>query len=207
MSFNSIKIVVIHDGLIPIDDPLLIELKEVFGKEQVVHYENSNEGLRYVLENLSQKMIVLLDIDFNKDLSGIRVFEKIRKQTSLVYIIMITANELSFIKKEDLILMINHDAFAVESIANDYTEVIKLAKKAAYNLETRVDAILEEWISNKSKPERERPYLKTKDGKTYSLNEVLDSIRQQTDLGKTMERNILKLAVDLLVRKKTSLDG
>jgi hypothetical protein len=39
------KIVVIHDGLIPKVDPLLVELQIKFGQDSVVHYENSNDGL------------------------------------------------------------------------------------------------------------------------------------------------------------------
>ncbi len=202
-----VKVVVIHDGLIPKVDPLLIELNSRFGEQEVTHFENSNQGLDHVLNNLNQKMIVLLDINFSKgELSGIQVFEDIRKKTALVYVILITADEYYKIKNEDLILLINHDAFAIENVTSDYTKIVSLVDSAAHKLDARVDSVLEEWITKQSKEKREKPYLKTKDGTSHTLNDILMSIRQQTEIGKQMERNILKLAVDLLARQKTTLD-
>ncbi len=200
------KIVVIHDGLIPKVDPLLVELINAFGEQNVIHKVHAEEGLAYVLENLRQKMIIILDINFDGDeLNGIEVLEKIRKETSLVYIIMITARTLRELNNDYLIAMINNDAFALQN-ADDYPKIISLVESASHKLDARVDAVLEEWITKQSKEKREKPYLKTKDGKTYTLDNILESIRQQTEIGKQMERNILKLAVDLLTRQKTKLD-
>ncbi len=202
-----IKIVVIHDGLIPKVDPLLVELQEKFGLNEVIHYENSNDGLEYVLGNLNQKMIVILDMNFSKgELSGLQVFENIRDKTALVYIILITADEVIKIKNEDLIFLINHDAFALESVTADYSKIISLVENASHKLDARVDAVLEDWITKQSDEKRAKPYLKTREGKTYTLENILESIRQQTEIGKQMERNILKLSVDLLSRQKTKLD-
>ncbi len=201
------KIVVIHDGLIPKVDPLLVELKLKFGDTQVEHYENSNQGLEYVLNNLNQKLIVLLDMNFSKgELSGIEVFKDIRNKTALVYVILITADEVIKIKNEDLITLINHDAFAIENVTSDYSKIISLVESASHKLDARVDAVLEDWITKQSEEKRAKPYLTTKDGKSHSLDDILNSIRQQTEIGKHMERNILKLAIDLLSRQKTKLD-
>jgi DNA-binding LytR/AlgR family response regulator len=201
------KIVVIHDGLIPKVDPLLVELEIKFGEDAVIHYENSNDGLDYVLSNLNQKIIVVLDMNFSKgELSGLQVFKNIREKTALVYIILITADEAIKIKNEDLIFLINHDAFALESVTADYSRIIFLVESASHKLDARVDAVLEDWITKQSADKRAKPYLQTKDGKTYSLDDILESIRQQTAIGKQMERNILKLAVDLLTRQKSKLD-
>jgi DNA-binding LytR/AlgR family response regulator len=201
------KVIVIHDGLIPKVDPLLVELQIKFGEENVIHHENSNEGLEYVLSNISQKMIVILDINFSKgELSGLEVFKSIREKTSLIYIILITADEIIKLKNDDLVFMINHDAFALESVTADYAKIISLVENASHKLDARIDSVLEEWISKQAKEKREKAYLTTKDGKTYTLDDILESIRQQTEIGKHMERNILKLAVDLLTRQKTKLD-
>ncbi|NOU39566.1 MAG: hypothetical protein HOO89_12700 [Ferruginibacter sp.] len=204
---NRNKIVLIHDGLIPKVDPLLIELQMKFGADQVIHYENSNSGLEYVTNNLNQKIIVILDMNFSKgELSGLQVFKNIREITSLVYIILITADEVIKIKNEDLIFLINHDAFALESVTTDYSKIIELVEDASHKLDARIDAVLEDWIFKQPVEKRDDPYLKTKDGKTYTLNNILESIRQQTEIGKKMEKNILKLTIDLLSRKKTELD-
>lgn len=208
MKTEDTKIVVIHDGLIPIQDPLLVELKNKFGNEQVVHLENSNQGLDYVLNNLSQKMVVLLDINFSKgELSGIQVFDDIRNKTALVYVILITADEYYKIKNEDLIFLINHDAFAIESVTTDYTNIISLVEKAVHKLEVRIDSVLEEWIMQQPAGKRNLPYIRIKNGESYTLNQILESIRQQTEIGQKLERNILKLAIDLLVRQRRELEN
>lgn len=202
------KIIVIHDGLETrrAEDPLLVSLKVSFPSSEVIHFENSNEGLDYVLKNLNQKLIVILDINFSDgELSGVQVFEGIRKQTSLVYVIMVTARSLNEISNDELISMINNDALAIENVFS-YPKIISLVENAIHKLEVRVDSVLEEWITKQTNSNREMPYLKVKGGKSYSLNDILKSIREQTELGKQLERNILKLAVDLLARQKSNLD-
>jgi len=206
MESYPLKIVVIHDGLIPKIDPLLVELGNKFGEESVIHFENSNKGLEYVLDNLNQKMVVLLDINFSHgELSGIQVFEDIKKRTALVYVIMITARSLNEISHPDLITMINHDAMAIENVFN-YPKIIELVEKAAHKMETRVDSALEQWINSHSEADRERPYLTTRTGKVYTLTQILDEIRLQTPYGQEMEGNILMLAIDLLARGKKEIN-
>jgi len=201
------KIVVIHDGLIPKVDPLIVELQNKFGEAQVVHHENSNQGLEYVLDNLNQKIIVVLDMNFSKgELSGVQVFKSIREKTALVYVILISADEVLKMKNDDLVFLINHDAFALESVTADYTKIISLVECAAHKLDARIDSVLEHWILQQSQEKREKPYLTTKDGKKYTLEEILVSIREQTEVGKQMERSILNLAINLLTRQKTTLD-
>jgi hypothetical protein len=53
--------------------------------------------------------------------------------------------------------------------------------------------------------DREKPYLLTRSGQSYSLNQILQEIRLQTEFGKGMERNILNLTIDLLARQKEQL--
>lgn len=203
MNIAPVKIIVIHDGLIPKVDPLLVMLRLKFGDEHVIHFENSNDGLDYVLKNLSQKMVVLLDKNFSKgEKSGIQVFEEIRNETFLVYVILVTADEYYKIKNEDLILLINHDAFAIENVTSDYKKIISLVDQAAHKLNARIDAVLEDWIAKHKPEDRGRPLVKTKDGKVYSMQDILESIRQQTEIGKEFETNLAKLAIDLFSRQK-----
>lgn len=200
------KIVVIHDGLIGKDDPLLVTLRMKFEDENVIYRENSNVGLEYVLGNINQKMIVVLDIGFNKgELSGWEVFRSIREQTSLVYVILVTADELIKINPENLKFLINHDAFALEDVTADYSRIVSLVEKASHKLNARVDAVLEDWINNHSKEEIEKPYL-TSDGKTYSLKDLQLEIRKDTEFGREIERKILRLTIDLLTRGKKSIN-
>lgn len=207
MAHTGFKIVVIHDGLIPKIDPLLIELHKEYGVEAVEHFENSNKGLEYVLNHLNQRMIVLLDINFSQgELSGVQVFEDIKERTSLVAVIMITARSINELNHNDLVAMINHDAFAIENVFK-YPQIIDLVNSAAHKMEVRVDSALEQWILLHPERDLNEPYIITRESKAYTLRNILEEIRSQTPFGRDIEKNMLMLAIDLLSRGKKSIDG
>lgn len=195
------KIVVIHDTL-KVNDPLIIELIDEHGKDNVTLIEHSDEGLQYVLKNRTQKMIVILDLDLHVDeLQGIEVFRAIRKETSLVYIIIWTAKDVNSLSKDNLVELVNNDFLSLEHSTTDYGKVLPLVTKAQHQLEVRVDTILEEWISTLSPEERAKPFMMNVEGE-YTLDQIIKSIRLGEELGRNIERNILKLAVSLLTKQK-----
>jgi hypothetical protein len=200
------KIVIIHDDL-PEDDPLIDELSDKYEAQNVVLIKESQKGLDYVLDNLTQKIIVILDLKFKaNEISGVKVFEDIRQQTSLVYIIIWTANNLAEVRSEDLVKFINNDALAFISSTDDYTKVLQQVERAVHKLDTRVASVIEQWIVSRPNEEKDKPYIMFSDGKTYSLFEILQEIRQQTEFGKEVERDMLMFAINLLVRKKIKID-
>lgn len=200
------KIIAINDGLIPDIDPLFIALKESLPENEIIHFPNSNEGLKYVLENLNQKMVVLLDINFSPgEKSGYEVFDDIRRKTSLVFIVMMTVRNLSEIPLTSLISWINNDAVALENSFH-YPEVVSLVKNAIHKLDVQVDSVIEEWIMRHPPDKRDQPLIKTKDGKSYSMNDILKAIRLREPIGLEFEKNLLKLAIDIFGRQKTKTD-
>ena len=201
------KIVVIHDDLF--DDanytsPIIVTLKLKYGEDNVVLFRHSREGLDYVLNNLGQKMVVLLDRNFQdaREIDGIEVFEKIRENTSLVYVILVTASRISEINNQVLKKLINKDLFKLESFTSDYTKIIELIDEAIQLLDVRIDSVIENWIVRHPKDKREQVILKTKDGRSYTMNELLESIRKQTEVGISFEKNLLKLAIEIFSRQK-----
>jgi DNA-binding NtrC family response regulator len=206
MRYSIPKIVVIHDDLTE-TDALLVTLRAEFKDENVVLYKKSKDGLEYVINNISQKTIVILDLNFKAgEPSGVDVFEEIRKRTALMYIIIMTASNLGDIENTDLIKFINNDALAFFYSTADTKAIVGLVKKSIYQMEVRVDSVIEEWIMTKPVEEREKPFIQTQHGDKYSLNDILKGIREQSEIGKEIEKNILKLAIDLLMRKKESLN-
>src|SRR5690606_26197931 len=124
---SPVKIIVIHDD---IDDnsPIMVELKIKYSNENVLLFKHSQQGLDYVLSNLGEKMVVILDKNFydGREMSGIKVFEKIREQTSLVYVILLTVSKITEIGDEEIKMLINKDLFKFESFTADYTKIISL---------------------------------------------------------------------------------
>ncbi|WP_339838803.1 hypothetical protein [uncultured Maribacter sp.] len=205
------KIVVIHDDIFDEENntsPIMVSLKMKYGESNVILFRHSQVGLDYVLNNLGKKMVVLLDRNFHdgKEIDGIEVFEKIREETSLVYVILVTVSKISEIDGEVLKKLINKDLFKLESFTADYSKIVNLIDEAVKVLDVRVDAVIEEWIVRHPIEKRDQVILKTKDGSTYTMNELLESIRKQTDIGITFEKNLLKLAIELFSRQKLKLD-
>ncbi|BAU55503.1 hypothetical protein [Mucilaginibacter gotjawali] len=201
------QIVIIHDD-IGKDDPIMVELSIKHGEENVKLFSHSNDGLNYVLDNLGKKMIVLLDKNFDdpKDISGLKVFEGIREKTSLVYIILISVSRITEISDEDLKMLINKDLFKFESFTSDYAQIIQLIDEAILSLSLRIDSVIEDWIMRHPPEKREQPLLKTKDDRSYSMNDILESIRKQTPIGVEFEKSLLKLAIELFGRQKIKID-
>lgn len=204
---NNTEIVIIDDSF-DMFDPLVVELREHFPETNVTVKNDPEEGLSFVLANLSKKIIVLLDYNFKTGQpKGHDILLKIREKTSLVYVIIMTAKQFSTIPHEELVDFVNNDALAVIQNTVDTAEIIKLVSKAAQQLSVRVDCVLEQWIFNHSEVEQNKPYLTTASGEVFTLKDILREIRQQTDFGRKMERNIMMLAVDLLTRGKKQVSN
>lgn len=200
---KSPKVIVIHDDIAD-NSPIMVMLKEKHGDENVLLIKHSQEGLDYVLDNLGTKMVVLLDKNFygNKEMSGIKVFEKIREKTSLVYIILITVSKITELDDDELKMLINKDLFKFESFTSDYTKILNLVDDAILNLSLKIDCVIEEWIMRHPDEAREKPLIKYKDGKSYTMNDVLYSIREQSEIGIGFERSLLNLAIEIFSRQK-----
>lgn len=196
---KNMKIIVIDDNMSQ-KSPLLVEIKLELGIEPIL-FSKSQEGLEYVLGNLNQAMIVIIDIMFpSKEIQGIDVLKSIRDKTSLVSIIMMSSNTPTDIGTAKLLEIINNKAFAFMDRALNLNEKILIIKDAIHNLSSSVDAVLERWILRQPNDKMNKPYLLSPNGTSYSLNQILHEVRMRTELGKTLERNIIQIAVDLLVK-------
>jgi hypothetical protein len=203
---NEIKIVVIDDNLRK-NAPLMIELIEKYSEENILLFKKSRDGLDYVLGNLNKKIIVILDLGFGSgEMQGIDVFEKIREETSLVYIIVNTAQPLSNISGIDLKKMINNDAMAIVDKTDGYKKTLEFVDKAVHQLDSKLDAVLEQWVNRHSEDDRIKPFIASRSGQVYSLNDLLKEIRQKTDIGKDMEKKMIYLTIDLLARGKEKIN-
>lgn len=207
MSNTPVKIVVIHDDVSE-TSPLMVMLEIKYKKDNVTLFRHSQQGLEHVLNNLGQKMVVLLDKNFydGKEISGIKVFEEIREKTSLVQVILTTVSNITDIDNESLKKLINNDLFAFESFTADYTKILELVDKAVNSMQLRIDCVIEEWIMNHPLEKRSQPLVKFKDGRVFSMDEVLSSIRKQTQLGLDFEKSLLKLSIELFSRQKIKIN-
>jgi hypothetical protein len=103
-------IVVIHDDWNE-KHPVVVELKERFGDNNVIFINESQKGIDYLFKLPPRKTIVLLDYNFKTgEPSGGDVFRKIREKSSLIYVIIITKSQTKDIRAEDMLQFVNNHA-------------------------------------------------------------------------------------------------
>lgn len=192
------EIVVIDDQMKD-NDPFVRSIQKERPEDIVTVKQDAEEGVEYILSDLKKKVIVFLDCRFDSGIQGIDALKKIREKTSLVYIVMMSANPLSQMEEETLKAMINHRGIFFIS-HNETDKALELIEKVEYLMDSKVDCVLEQWITEKEEKSLEEPYLIVGDVE-YTLKNILNEIRLQTSFGKDVEKKIVRLAIHLLQNK------
>jgi len=178
MPKSNTKVIVIDDILTE-TDVRLINLRRYF--EEVFLENNPENGVEFVKENKLEKLIVVLDYQFGENQkTGVWVLDKIRKESFVIPVILMTENQHN-LKQSEFPNLIN-DKLSAFADKSDYRDLVKKVKEADEELNTKVEVALEDWINRHSPEDKEKPYLKTKNGKSY----------------RDMERKILNLVIELL---------
>ena len=194
---NNLKIVLIDDNLTD-TSPLYVLLSEKYGRENTILITDSKDALKYLEEHYPDKMIILLDIKFPfNSPDGNVIFNKLREFTNLIPVIIWTAADEKSIEFKDFI---NKHAFAFIKQSADNNEIIDTIGKAEIWLNSKISSVIEEWIENHSKEEKEKPYIIDMNGKPYNMNEVVEEINKQTSFGIELEKDILYYTIDKLKR-------
>lgn len=190
-------IIIVDDNMKPTDAFIMWMKKKVLNAE-VVPFRTVEEALSFIFEHLEEKMIIFLDCKFNMGLQGVDGLKKIREKTSLVSVVMMSANSLNQMENLELEAMINSDKLYF--IKNgDLKKAEKLVAEIQKKWVSELDCVLEQWVKNHNSEVRSKPYMVTSEG-VLSLNDVLARIRMRTSLGLKLEKQILQVAVDSLTK-------
>jgi DNA-binding NtrC family response regulator len=193
--------IVIIDDNIPSDDPLIRVLEKRYTEKNVHLFDTSQDGLNYLLSNLNQHMVVLLDIRFPaNEKNGHTIFKELREKTELIPVVIWTANECT---PSELIDFLKKHAFSFVKQDASTKEIILELEKAIQSTSSNVDVAVEEWLAKQNN--KDATMLVSKSGKSYTANELLREIRGQTDEGKHLANSINKLTIDLLFRGKEKI--
>lgn len=190
-------IIIVDDNMKPTDAFIMWMKKKVLNAE-VVSFRTVEEALSFIFEHLEEKMIIFLDCKFNMGLQGVDGLMKIREKTSLISVVMMSANSLNQMENLELEAMINSDKLYF--IRNgDLKKAEKLVAEIQKKWVSELDCVLEQWVKNHNSEVRSKPYMVTSEG-VLSLNDVLGRIRMRTSLGLKLEKQILQVAVDSLTK-------
>lgn len=195
--------ILIIDDHMSLHDPFVRSIRKNRPEAVVTVLDDAGKGVEYISNDLRKKVVVFLDCRFDSGLQGVDALRRIREKTSLVYIVMMSANPLSQMEEETLKAMINHRGiFFISNTEMD--KALELIEKIEYLMDSKVDCVLEQWIMDRDDIVSNEPYIIV-GGVEYSLRDILDEIRLQTPFGKEVEKKMVRLAVHLLQNKKASL--
>jgi len=184
------------------DDPFVIEAQLIF--ENVIFKENITDALSFVKRNLNTNIIILLDLAFSNDkMDGVTFLDELRTVSKLIPVIIWSA--MNDIQDADYQKIINNTAFAFLKKTASTEDIIKKLNCAVSYMDGQVDSAIEHWLENHSEDDKNKPFLSSSDGRSYSMNDVLKEIRMQTPFGQSITLKINKLTIDLLFRKKEVL--
>lgn len=185
MEMNKFHIIIVDDTMGD-KDPFVVELKLTYQKEAIVSYfEDVQKAMAFVDEHMSERMIIIMDCRFGSVWQGVDAIINLRKKTSLIYVIMMSANSVTQLSGDDIMNLINMDSlFFIKNTdidgAKDKIEQIRTQWNA------RFDCVLEEWLLRHPEDNTKEAFSEL--GKTYTWNDILDELRHQTPVGKSFEQ-------------------
>ena len=199
------KIVIIADNLFNMD-PFVQIIRRNYSNADYNHiFQDPDKGLEYVLDNLNNKMIVFIDWNFSgHHKKGIDLLKEIRKKTSLLYIVMMSANQLrTDIPLDSIIEMMNEENFFYLDRSNDnFGSVVAIIDKIRTQWSTKFDCVLEQWLIRHPEDNGKEAFSEASTGKTYTWADILVELRKQTPVGKSFEQKLNEYYIYQLNRSK-----
>lgn len=199
------KIVFIDDNLSE-EEPLVQNIRKHYKDADYKHiFQDPDKGLEYVLANLNSKMIVFIAWNFSGyRKKGIDILKEIRKRTSLLYIVMMSANQLrTDIPLDSIIEMMNEENFFYLDRSNDdFNSVTAIIDKIRANWNTKFDCVLEQWLIRHPEDNNKEAYSEASTGKAYTWADILSELRLQSSIGKSFEQKLNEYYIYQLQRSK-----
>lgn len=188
-----------HDG---ISDAFVRAIGKKINDAEISVFTDPDKGLKFIMDNLNSQLIAFVDCKFDGYSSqGIDILKAIRKKTSLLYIVMMSANNLRQIDGLDIVTMINEDFIWFYDRNNGSVEdACKLINKIIKYWSSRFDCVLERWLIRHPE-DQNRIAFKQVSGKTYTWEQILYELRLQTDIGRLFEQMINEFYIYQLNKK------
>ena len=185
MEKNKFHIIVVDDTMGE-KDTFVVELKLEFQQEANVEYFNDvDSAMSFVDAHMSERMILIMDCRFGSVWQGIDAVLRLREQTSLVYVIMMSANNVNQLSSTDIVSLINTDnIFFIKN--TDIDGAKERVNQIKSLLDSRFDCVLEQWLLRHQKENDKVIYQKGQSGYTWS--QLLNEVRLQTPVGRDFER-------------------
>lgn len=154
-------------------------------------FTDPNEGLKFIMDNLSSQMIAFIDCKFDEFAKqGTDLLKEIREKTSLLCIVMMSANNLRQIEGIDISAMINEDFIWFYDRNNgSVDEACALIQQITQYWSSRFDCVLERWLVRHPE-DKDKIAFRQVSGESYTWEQILTELRLQTKIGRLFEQMI-----------------
>lgn len=188
----NLTIVYIDDDAKMREDAFLDDISD--DVDDIIYFEKPSAGLAYVKDNIDKNIVVVLDWKFNaSSMQGDDILNDIANISVLVPVIVFTGASIDATETNK---MFKGHAFSCVPKDASIQVLVEAIRKAYDRIQNDIRSVMEKWILRQSEEKRQKPYMRS-GNKTFTLNEILASIRKQDDLGKETTRSILSLATEL----------
>ena len=201
MEENKFHIIVVDDTMGE-KDPFIVELRLDYQKTaNVSYFTKVDDAMMFVDEHMSERMIIIMDCRFGSVWQGVDAVMKLREKTSLVYVIMISANNVNQLSSNDIMSLINTDN--IYFIKNtDIAGAKEKIDKIQSLWKVRFDCVLEQWLIRHPEDNSKEAFSEVSTGKTYTWEDSLVELRKQTPVGKSFEQKLNEYYIYQLNRSK-----
>lgn len=201
MEVNKFHIIVVDDTMGE-KDPFIVELKLDYQKTaNVSYFTKVDDAMTFVDEHMSERMIIIMDCRFGSVWQGVDAVMKLREKTSLVYVIMMSANNVNQLSCNDIMSLINTDN--IYFIKNtDIAGAKEKIDKIQSLWKVRFDCVLEQWLIRHPELSDKEAYSEASSGKTYTWSDILVELRLQTSVAKLFEQVLNEYYIYQLDRTK-----
>lgn len=173
------------------NDPFVRGIGKKLPDAELAVYTDPNEGLTFIMDNLNSQMIAFIDCKFDEFAKqGTDLLKEIREKTSLLCIVMMSANNLRQIEGIDIPAMINSDYIWFYDRNNgSYEKACALIQRITLYWYSRFDCVLERWLVRHPE-DKDKIAFQQVSGESYTWEQILTELRLQTKIGRLFEQMI-----------------
>ena len=195
MDKSETKIFIVDDEL-KSNHPLIVKLGQFF--DVVTLFKKASDAIARVKDCLGSRIIIILDLRLSGSETGSKALTTLRKLSYQIPVIIWTAVDEKTIEFFDLI---NFKSYAIRDKDESTENLVALVKQADADINYALSNALERWILAQPGDHNEI-YAVATNGESYSLNQMLEEVRNDTPKGKEFTQDLVNLTIELMEKEE-----
>lgn len=199
MEKSATKVIIVDDEL-KSNHPILVKLGQYFS--EVTLYKKAADALAAIKAGLGQRIVLLLDLRLSGGESGYDTLASLRDISYQIPVIVWTAVDE---KQSEFFNLINLKTYAIRDKEESIENMVNLVRRADSDINYALSNALERWIA--AQPiNHDEVFAISTNGESYSLNDMLKEVRQDTPKGRKFTQDLVNLTIELM-KKGEKVNG